>query len=111
MNLDELAREARYEKSDYHDPQAPPWRQDKTQCLADFDCAHAQNLLKAGLRRGLFSTQKRGDWPQYVWAVDDEGHAYETQLTNQASGQYHGYPMQSADKFADFIIEQWEIRP
>ena len=105
-NVDELAEDAHYEKSPYHDPNASPWRPDKTECPPDFDCAHAQSLLIAGLRRGLFSTQQRGGWPQEVWAVDGNGNAYEAQLTNRGNGQYHGYPMQAADRFAGFITEQ-----
>lgn len=66
-------------------------RAGKTLCdkARDFSKADALQLLNSGFVRHMVSLQKRGGWPQNVWAViDDE--AYEAQLENPVQGVYHG---------------------
>ncbi len=58
----------------------------------------------------MVSMARRGNWPQNVWAVDDNGVVYEAQLTNQGTGEYHGYPMKLGDCFADFVVAEWTRR-
>ena len=71
---------------------------------------NATALLRSGFRRGMVSEQKRGGWPQNVWAVDADGTVYEAQLSNSVLGEYHGYPMTKADSFTAFISKEWENR-
>jgi len=71
---------------------------------------NAPGLLRSGFHRGMVSEQKRGGWPQNVWAVDADGIVYEAQLSNLGLGQYHGYPMTKGDGFAVFISKEWENR-
>jgi hypothetical protein len=58
-------------------------RAGKTLCdkIRDFSRIQAEELLRAGLVRGMVSVQARNGWPQNIWAVlDDE--PYEAQLEN-----------------------------
>lgn len=88
-------------------PSSP--RPDKTLCDGAniFDKNKALGLLKEGIRRGLVSAQKRGNYPQNIWAVTEEGRALEAQLENQSKGMYHGYPMPEADPFCHKVLEKW----
>jgi len=55
----------------------------------------------------LISKQKRGRFPQNVWAVTDDGTAFEAQLENPETGSYHGYPMPGDDDFRRAIVQAW----
>ena len=115
-----MERTATYRPSPYHKskssgpglPAIPSPRPDKTIC--DGPTAEgsqdAAELLKSAFRRGMVSRQRRGSWPQNVWAVDDEGMVYEAQLGNLETGEYHGYPMKQDDGFTSFIGEEWKRR-
>ena len=120
---DELARMetmAMYRPSPYHKSDssaaglqsAPTPRPDKTICdrPTSGSARNAVELLKSGFRRGMVSERRRGDWPQNVWAVDEEGVVYEAQLGNLETGEYHGYPMKQDDSFAGFIRDEWKRR-
>ena len=91
---------------------APAPRPDKTICDGPTSGSgrNAAELLKSGFRRGMVGEQRRGDWPQNVWAVDEEGVVYEGQLGNLETGEYHGYPMKQDDSFASFIRDEWKKR-
>jgi hypothetical protein len=54
------------------------------------------------------STQKRGDFPQNIWAVTADGVPLEAALDNQATGSYHGYPMWKDDEFGRKVVQKWE---
>ncbi len=89
-------------------PPASP-RPDKTLCDGAniFQRKLALRLLKEGIRRGLVSEQVRGEYPQSIWAVTDDGIPLEAQLENPGNGTYHGYPMPEDDAFRDKVIEKW----
>jgi len=70
--------------------------------------SHAQKLLKAGVLRGLVSAQWRGDFPQNVWSIAEDGSALECQLDNEVRGTYHGYPMGMRDPFTKVVRARWE---
>lgn len=88
---------------------------DKTDCdEAPIRCPReAGQLLRLAFQRRMVSSQRRGQnpgWPQTVWAVDGSGMVYEAQLTNQATGEYHGYPVMRSDHFYDYLKTEWERR-
>jgi hypothetical protein len=91
-------------------PSAP--RLSKTLCDAgrDFLRAEAGALLRQGFERGMISAERRNDWPQNVWAVSEDGEAFEAQLENQMTGTYHGYPMPDQDPLRSVILEEWRNR-
>lgn len=70
----------------------------------------ALRLLKEGLTKGLISDRFKGDWPQNIWSVSDEGKPLEAQLENPALGTYHGYPMPESDPLAAAVLERWRWR-
>lgn len=88
-------------------PSAP--RRDKTLCdgVEVFQREKAVELLRRGILRGLIGERRRGRYPQNVWSVTDSGHPLEAQLENREQGVYHGYPMTSADPFAEEVLEHW----
>ena len=89
-------------------PPAQP-RADKTLCEGAnvVTKSEAERLLKEGVRRGLVSVQKRGQFPQNIWAVTHSGYPLEAQLENQQLGIYHGYPVPHTDPFGEVIVEYW----
>ena len=115
--LSSLARRVRYEGSPLHKrnpgdfgltPPAQP-RLDKTLC----DGVHvtspieALRLLRDGVQRGVFSEQRRGDFPQNVWAVMQDGTVLEAQQGSPGSGTYHGYPLAANDPFRAVVLRAW----
>ena len=85
------------------------WHTDKELCdrVKIFSKAMATKLLRRGIRKGLISKQKNGEWPQNIWSVTPEGEALEAQIENPQQGTYHGYPMSPNDPFRDEVIERW----
>jgi hypothetical protein len=68
----------------------------------------AMKLLRKGVKLGLLSVQHRGEFPQNIWAVSDNGVALEAALENIESGTYHGYPMEAIDPLAVEVKRRWE---
>lgn len=91
-------------------PPAAHCRSDKSLCdgTGILTRAAALKLLRAGLRQGLFSEQRRNGWPQNIWAVTDAGEPVEAMLENPEQGAYHGYPMPQDDPFRSKILERWQ---
>ena len=82
---------------------------DKTLCdgVGVFRRSDAESYLKTGIAKGLISVRTRGDFPQNVWFVTNQGFPLEAQLENRGQGVYHGYPMPRSDPFRDVVIERW----
>ena len=89
-------------------PPADP-RVGKSLCDAAgiFGRDQATELLRQGLRRGLVSERRDGDWPTNVWSVTADGKPLEAQLENRETGAYHGYPMPDTDPMHAEILERW----
>ena len=88
-------------------PSAP--RADKTLCDAVniFSRSAALAALREGLRRGLISHTRRGDFPQNIWSITADGIPLEAQLENREAGTYHGYPMPENDDFRTTVLRVW----
>ena len=52
-----------------------------------------QHALREAIRCGCVSREFRGDFPSRVWAFVN-GYLHEARLTNEKSGEYHGFPLQ-----------------
>jgi hypothetical protein len=116
-DLEELSEAVRYRGNPEHKrnpgdfaltpPSAP--RADKTLCdpAGIHSKSEAQAALRAGVLRGLISSQWRGKFPQNIWSVTGEGIALEAQLDNQEEGTYHGYPMTEWDPLREVVLEAW----
>ncbi|MCF7996562.1 MAG: hypothetical protein K9L88_17260 [Chromatiaceae bacterium] len=94
-------------------PPAAHCRADKSLCddTGILTRAAALKLLRAGVRRGLMSEQRRNGWPQNIWAVTDAGEPLEAMLENPEQGAYHGYPMPENDPFRIEILKCWQQWP
>ena len=88
-------------------PSSP--RADKTLCdgVRIFRREMALDLLRKGVLLGMLSAQTRNGFPQYIWAVTDDGEPLEAQLENQTTGTYHGYPMPLNDPFRQTVLDAW----
>jgi hypothetical protein len=117
-NLDLLSRRVVYVGSPFHKrnpgdfqltPPSQP-RPNKTLCdgVRIFQRDLAQVLLEKGIRFGLLSSQRRGEFPQNIWAVSPSGVALEAQLDNAERGTYHGYPMLHGDPLAEEVVKRWK---
>lgn len=92
-------------------PPAAP-RANKTLCdVAGIrERALAQELLRAGVGRGLVSEQTGtgGQFPQNIWSVTDDGIPLEAQLENAVQGAYHGYPLPTSDPLREQVLAWWK---
>ena len=115
--MEQLAQRVQYTGNPAHkrnpgdfglNPPAQP-RDDKTLCddAGIFTKSEAQRLLREGVQRGLISEHTRGEFPQNVWAVTEDGCPLEAELENRTQGAYHGYPVPGNDPFRERILERW----
>jgi hypothetical protein len=91
----------------FHPPVNPrPWKSmcdGKRVILKD----EASELLRQGIRIGLFSDFPDGGRPKYIWAVDADGEVYEAKID---SNGYHGYRLEHDDDFRSVIMREWSRR-
>lgn len=120
--LDELASAARYQGSPHHktrpadygfEPPVAP-RPSKSVCDGKrvIQSDEAQELLCAGIRLGMVSSHRsyrQGEWPKYVWAVDESGEAYEAKLGHDQR-RYHGYRLAEDDRMREWVLAEWSKR-
>ena len=118
--LDGWASTARYEGSPHHkirpadygfEPQVAP-RPSKSICDGKRAIRkdEAQELLRVGIRLGVASPHRTGDWPKYVWAVDGDGEVYEAKLGHDRL-RYHGYRLAEDDSaMREWVITEWSKR-
>lgn len=97
--------------SDYgfHPPTNP--RPHKSLCddLRPIPCVEAKALFAAGISKNMVSTYQEGDFPKYVWSVDDHGEVYEAKIGNDG---YHGYRLDRASENAmrSLVLCEWRLR-
>lgn len=88
-------------------------RPGKTLCdgLGQILKVEAERLLAEGFAKGMIREHKNAHgWPKNVWAVSENGQAFEAQLENPAQGVYHGYPMPENDPLRVTVLEEWRRR-
>ena len=120
QELDGFASTAHYQGSPHHKTRpidykfAPPVapRPSKSVCDAKrvVPREEAWRLLQAGMRRGMVSSRVEGQWPKYVWAVDEHGEVYEAKLGHDGH-RYHGYRLGEDDSaMRDRVKDEWSKR-
>ena len=57
----------------------------------------------------MVSSHVVGDWPKYVWAVDDAGEVYEAKLGHDQT-RYHGYRLGKDDAMQGRVVSEWSKR-
>lgn len=101
-------------KREMFDDEAGQARLDLDKTLCDGTGTNTQeaseDLLREAFRRGMVSQQAGQRWPQNVWAVDESGEVYQANLTNSATGEYHGFPIRNEGRFLAHIRAEWAAR-
>ena len=101
-NLEIVAAKVRYTGSPYHkDVQSfaglvPQPRPDASICPRELAMNQdaIQKWLKKAIKDGQFGADWRQELPHHVWHREG-GVIYEASLTNSATGEYHGYPLEA----------------
>lgn len=118
--LRRLVRQARYTGSAHHKRSAagygfsPPANPRPNKSLCDGNRVvkknEAKTLFHEGIRRAMMSDCPRNGLPKYVWAVDEEGRAYEAKFA-KGSSDYHGYELGDDDiDMKRLVIREWARR-
>lgn len=115
--LEQLSQRLRYGGNPEHKRNpgnfglTPPSAARKGKLLCDeiglFQRQEALALLRSGVAAGLISERCVNGWPQNIWAVR-EGRVLEAQLEQSETGNYHGYPLQQEDPFAELVLNRVE---
>ncbi len=74
---------------------------DKAKCerFAPADWPRLEETLQAAVRTGCVD-EFRGNFPSRAWAFIN-GVLHEARLTNQANGEYHGFPLEYEEQRPD----------
>jgi hypothetical protein len=95
-----IASRARYvgspEHKSYPSFAGPPRLRiaDATKCDPKFvDPTPLTERLRESIRAGRFGAPWQGDFPKYVWSVEEDGVCYEGRLVNRENGEYKGYAL------------------
>ena len=70
----------------------------------------AIRLFRSGLRLGMVSPVPEGELPKYIWAVDEDGEAYEAKVGHDGRS-YHGYRLGADDRaMQQYVLAEWRKR-
>ena len=69
----------------------------------------ALDLFHSGISLRMVSSCLIDGLPKYVWAVGEDGEAYESKLSDGTT-EYHGYRLERDDSMRHFVIEEWNSR-
>lgn len=97
-----VAANCRYVGSPYHARAlAIHRRPDASLCPAHLSSDHqrVEGWLRASVRSGRTGAWEQG-FPKYVWHVEGDT-VYEARQGAPGSGEYHGYPLQPAQRVRD----------
>ena len=87
-------------------------RHHKSVCddLRPINLKEATRLFRAGVQSKMVSGYlENGDLPKFVWAVDDQGEAYEAKLGDDGQS-YHGYRLYRDQRVRRYILGEWRAR-
>lgn len=92
----------------FHPPANP--RPTKSVCdkLRVIQKREAAQLLHTGVLKGMVSTLDEKGIPKYVWAVDEDGEAYEAK--GDGGSEFHGYRLPPEDDMRDRVLKEWKRR-
>jgi hypothetical protein len=94
----------------FHPPTNP--RPSKAVCddRRSIPLQEAQRLFIAAIRKSMVSGyREENGLPKYVWAVDEQGEAYEAKTGNDG---YHGYRLDEASEkiMRELVLTEWAKR-
>ncbi len=87
-------------------------RPNKSLCDANrhIQFIEASRLLQNGIKFGLFSEPSSNGFPKYIWSVSEYDEVFEAKTDNNATGQYHGYPLEKEDAMYEYVMSEWKKR-
>lgn len=116
-----LAGKVRYVGSPYHKhrledydfvpPEVKP-RPRSTLCNRHrrFPLKEAIRLTRRGISLGLFSRRFEGEFPRYVWSVEEGEKPAKVYEARIGWSGYHGYPLDPTDPMHEQILDEWGQR-
>ncbi|MCY4259243.1 MAG: hypothetical protein OXC91_03125 [Rhodobacteraceae bacterium] len=89
-------------------------RPDKSLCdgTGPVSRTQAQRLFRKGIDRAMISRCRIGNYPKFIWAVDEErsNRVYEAKL-DKNSNRYHGYELGNDEvTMRTYVIDAWNAR-
>ncbi|MCB9739737.1 MAG: hypothetical protein H6747_10755 [Deltaproteobacteria bacterium] len=112
-----VAERASYVPSGAHkNYPAPGWnynpRTDATKCrvIAKENWPKIVNGLRAAIRAEVVDDHFRGDFPSRAWLYID-GVLHEMRLSNQVTGEYHGFPLDDPAHFPNDPHDRLKLAP
>ena len=115
----ELAQSVRYVGSGHHKRWPADYgferispRPTKSLCDMQRVILHdeAKRLLERGVAHGMVSSLNEGNFPKFIWCVDEQGEVYEAKTDIRNPGAYHGYRLEEDDDMRDRVIWVWRER-
>lgn len=67
-------------------------------------------MLRAGILEGMISDFFFGEYPKFVWYVDNAGEVFEAKTDPAFRGTYHGYRLEEDDDMRAHIKSVWKQR-
>lgn len=58
----------------------------------------------------MFSSFFFGDYPKFIWRVDEDGEVYEAKTDDVTPGTYHGYRLEEDDNMRESVKRAWMER-
>jgi hypothetical protein len=119
QQLAALAATVTYQGSGHHKRNPADYGLDRTnprptKSLCDMvktiTLTEAKSLLTKGILSGLVSDFRYGDYPKFIWCVDDDGEVYEAKTEAGNSGTYHGYRLEEDDDMRAHVLVVWKKR-
>jgi len=116
-----IAATARYVGSPNHKLRAgdygfvPPSNPRASKSLCDDKRAllksEARDLMMEGIRRGMISRVEPGQFPKYIWAVDNSGEVFEAKTKPGQETDYHGYRLGDDERqMRAEVLKEWNSR-
>ncbi|MFD2182227.1 hypothetical protein [Rhodoplanes azumiensis] len=115
----DLAERAKYVGSGHHKRYPADYGLERTnprptKSLCDLvktvKLAEAGALMRKGLMCGMISDVRLGEFPKYVWSVDEDGEVYEAKTDPMTPGVYHGYRLEEEDDMRRLVESVWKKR-
>ena len=115
----ELAKAVKYVASGHHKRNPADYGLERTnprptKSLCDLvrivPLGEAILLIRKGVACGMFSSFFFGDYPKFIWSIDEHGEVYEAKTDHVTPGTYHGYRLEEDDDMRENVKKAWKDR-
>jgi hypothetical protein len=70
----------------------------------------AKAMIQKGISLGMVSDFFYGEFPKFIWCVDDDGEVYEARTDATTPSVYHGYRLEEEDNMRGHVKHVWKER-